>query len=151
MAALPLAVVSAEFSVTTTGSPVTLLQLIAPTNQRLKVKEVSVSFKGTSNTASPVLADVLRQTTAGTSGATPTAKRWDGIGSETIQSTAGSNYSAEPTAGDVLISEEVHPQTGFLWQAPYGGEILIPGGGRLGVRVNVGAAVSATARFVYEE
>ncbi len=44
----------------------TIMQLMAAANHRVKVKELSISFKGVSNTDAPILVEVLRQTTAGT-------------------------------------------------------------------------------------
>jgi len=70
---------------------------------------------------------------------------------ETLQTSGQHTASAEPTAGDVLLSEEVHPQTGFLWQAPFGGELIVPGGTRLGIEVTAANDVSAVARMVGDE
>lgn len=131
----------------------TLLQVVAPTNQRLKVKEISVAFKGTSNTASPILVEVLYQSSAGTGGNALTLVKEDPDVQATIQSTAqyGPWSTTEPTAGAVVAREEVHPQTGFLWQAPFGGEYKVPGGSRFAVRVTCPATVSCTARMRVEE
>lgn len=149
MADLALAAVTPQITFST--STVTLLQITAPTNQRLKVKEASVSFQGTSNTAAPIEVDVLRQTTAGTM-TSLTPKLVDKDMQETIQSTAQHTATVEPTAGDILMSEAVHPQTGYTWQAPFGGEIKVQGGGRLGTRlVTPGAGGTAFARYIYEE
>lgn len=128
----------------------TLLQIIAASNHAVVIDEISVSFQGTSNTASPILVQVVRQTTAGTMTSLTLVKDpsdWD----ETIQTTAQHTASAEPTAGDVLIEEYVHPQTGYTWQAPFGKGIKMTGGTRLGISVTAGASVSATARVAGEE
>lgn len=128
----------------------TLLQIAAASNHRVMVREISVSFKGTSATAAPVKVDVLRQSDAGTmSSLTPV--KLNSADDETLQTTAQHTATAEPSAGDVLKTEEVHPQTGFLWQAPFGGEIVVPGGTRLAVRVTAGADVNAVARIEGEE
>jgi hypothetical protein len=135
-----------------TGTAVkTLLQLVAPTNQRLLVKEISISFKGITSTDAPILVDLLRQTTAGTMSAL-TINPDDAGYDEALQATAQHTATAEPTAGVILYSEEVHPQGGaFLWQAPYKAERICKGGTRLGLRVTAGVSVSALARMVYEE
>jgi hypothetical protein len=130
----------------------TLVQLVAPTNQRVKVKEISISFDGTSNTATPIYVEVVRQTSAGTLTNTTTLRKVDPDLGETIQTACKDTATVEPTdSGDVPMAELVHPQTGFLWQAPYGGELIIGGGGRLGVRVTAGASVNANVRLVCEE
>jgi hypothetical protein len=130
----------------TTGTAVkTLLQIVAAANHAALIDEISISFNGTSNTAEPIRVDVLRQTTAGTMTALTLVKDpddWD----ETIQTTAQHTATAEPTAGDVLMTEYVHPQQGYTWTAGLGREIKVGGGDRLGVRVTAAASVSAVAR-----
>lgn len=128
----------------------TLLQITAPTNQRLKIREISVAFKGTSNTAAPVLVEVARQSTAGTM-TSLTPQKWNPADDETLQGTAQHTATAEPTETAVIMREEVHPQGAYTWQAPFGGEIIVPGGGRLGIAVTAAADVSSLARLVYEE
>lgn len=149
MADLSLEAVSPKVAFST--STITLLQIVAPTNQRLKIREWSVSFDGTSNTAAPIKVEVVRQTTAGTMSALTLVKN-DASQSETIQSSAQHTASAEPTTTDVMKSELVHPQQGFCWQAPFGGEIKVKGGERIGIRlVTPGAGANAEARFTFEE
>lgn len=131
--------------ITTGTSLITLLQVVAAANHAVEIDEVSVSFNGTSNTATPVLVQVVRQTTAGTMSSLTGAKDpadWD----ETMQTTFQHTASAEPTAGTVLMEEYVHPQQGYTWQAPFGRSIKLTGGTRLGVVVTAGASISATAR-----
>jgi hypothetical protein len=128
----------------------TLIQIVAASNHKVLIDEWSISFQGTSNTASPILVQVARQTTAGTMSALTGVKDpadWD----ETMQTTAQHTASAEPTLGDILFEEYVHPQTGYTWQAPLGKEIAIGGGGRLGIIVTAGASVSATVRVAGSE
>jgi len=128
----------------------TLLQVTAPTNQRVKVSELSISFKGTSNTAAPIKCDVARQSTAGTmTGLTPT--KLDSGVAETIQSTAQHTATSEPTLTANLMTEEVHPQGAFSWQAPFGGELIVAGGSRIGLAVTAAADVTASARMTCEE
>lgn len=134
-----------------TGTSVkTLVQVVAAANQRVKVREISIGFKGTSNTNAPIKVDVLRQSTAGTMSALTPVKRNADDG-ETLQTTAQHTATAEPTAGDVLKTLEIHPQTGWDWQAPFGGEFIINGGDRLGVRVTAANDVSATVSISGEE
>jgi hypothetical protein len=130
----------------------TLVQFVPPANQRIVVNEWDVSFNGTSNTATPIEVDIVRQTSAGTSSALTIRKR-NTSDSETVQSSALQTFTAEPTdGGDVPLSEQVHPQTGYTWQPGYGREVSIPGGGRLGLRlVTPGAGANATARLAGEE
>lgn len=136
--------------ITTGTSTKTLLQIVAASNHKVLIDEISISFNGVSNTAEPIKVDVLRQTTAGTMSALTLVKDPDDF-DETIQTTAQHTATAEPTAGDVLMSEHVHPQQNFLWQAPFGRQIAIGGGDRLGIRVTAAASVSAIVRATGEE
>ncbi len=148
MAAVRGAAVTAEIATGTSAK--TILQLVAASNHRVLIGELSLSFKGTSNTASPIKVRVLRQTTAGTMSALTPVKMNSGD-DETLQTTAQHTATAEPTASDVLLAEEVHPQTGYTWQAPFGRELAIAGGGRLGIEVTAGADVNCIARAIFEE
>lgn len=136
--------------IATGTSAKTLAQVVAASNHRILIKEISVSFKGTSNSAAPIKVDVVRQSDAGTTSALTPVKGND-ADDETLQTTARHTATAEPTTGDVLLTMEVHPQSGFFWQAPFGGEIPVKGGGRLGVRVTAGADVNAAVTIVGEE
>lgn len=148
MAGVAFAAVTAEISTGTSAK--TLIQVVAAANHRIKINELSVSFKGTSNSAAPIKVRVLRQTDAGTASALTPVKGND-ADDETLQTTAQHTATAEPTAGDVLRSLEVHPQSGFYWQAPFGGEIIVKGGGRVGIEVTAGADVNAIAQIIGEE
>lgn len=116
------------------GNGKTISQIVAATNDRLKVSGWGISIKGTSATDPPVLVQIVRQTTAGTMSAGNIAKKNDGD-PETIQTTTLVNATAEPTTGAVVESFEVHPQTGYYKFYPMGQEIIIPNGERLGFKV----------------
>jgi hypothetical protein len=112
----------------------TALQVKAPTSQRIAIQQISVSFDGTVNTNQPVKVQVIRQTTAGTvSGSAATIKIKDNDIGTAIQSTVQDGFTAEPTYGDQHEIFFVHPQTGVLFPLPIPGEIILAGGGRLGV------------------
>lgn len=136
--------------IATGTSAKTLLQIVAATNHGVLVDEISISFKGTSNTATPIRVRVLRQGSAGTMSALTVVKD-PADADETLQVTAQHTATAEPSAGDVLMTELVHPQTGYTWQAPFGRQIKVSGGTRLGVEVLAGADVNAVVRMCGEE
>jgi hypothetical protein len=148
MAGLNFVAQTAEIATGT--SKKTLLQLVAAANHRVKVKEISISFDGTSNTAAPILVQALRQSDAGTMSAL-TLVKWDADDDETLQTTAQHTATAEPTGTTEVLGEQVHPQGGYTWQAPFGGEIVINGGDRLGIAVTAGADVNAKVRAICEE
>lgn len=142
----------ARTSAIATGTSVkTLLQIIAPTNQALLVEEWSISFAGISNTDAPILVEVLKQTSAGTmTTSASTIVKDPSDAAETLQTTIADTATSEPTAGNILFSEYVHPQTGYTWPAN-GKPIKVGGGQRLGIRVTAGVSVSALVRVNGEE
>ena len=128
----------------------TLVQIVAPANQRLLIWEIAVSFEGVSNTGTPILVEVAEQSDAGTMSVLTPSKRNTGQ-PETLQATAQHTATGQPTETDVIMSDEVHPQGGFLWQAPFNAPIIVSGGDRVGVAVTADASISAVARIMYEE
>lgn len=149
MAGVKLDIIGAEIATTT--SLRTIIQAVAAANHRVLLKEWSISFKGIVNTDAPILVELVRQSTAGTSDAL-TPVKGNISDDETLQTTARETFtSTEPTSTDVLFSELVHPQTGYTWQAPFGGEIPIGGGKRIGLRVTAGVSRNCVARFKCEE
>lgn len=141
--------------VATGTSAKTILQVVAAANHAVRIDEISIAFQGQTNTAAPIQVDYIRQTNAGTLGtSTSTIKKDPSDWGETMQTSildGGTGYSAEPSAGDILRTEFVHPQQGYTWQAPYGREIKISGGGRLGIRVTAGASVNCVVTVYGEE
>jgi len=138
--------------IATGTSAKTIMQIIAASNHGVHINEWSVSFAGTSNTAAPIRVDVMRQTTAGTMGTSNSTIVKDPDDSdETLQTTVTDSSSGEPTAGDILDTQYVHPQTGYTWQAPFGGAIKIGGGDRLGIRVTAGSDVNCVVSVRGEE
>lgn len=150
MAGLLFAAVCPEAAFSTSAK--SMLQLTAPTNQRVKVREWSVSFIGVSNTAQPILVEILTGASSAGTATSLTLRKWNPSDTESIQSTAVHTFTVEPSGTLTSItSEEVHPQTGYTWQAPFGGEIHIAGGGRLTMRVTAAAGTSMSGRFLGEE
>lgn len=140
--------VTAEIATGTSAK--TLLQVVAASNHRILIKELSISFDGTNNAHAPIQVRVLRQTSAGTMSALTVVKGNDSD-DETLQTTAQHTSTSEPTSGDVLATYFVHPQTGFLWQAPFGRKIVVKGGGRIGVEVTAANDVGAVVTVKGEE
>lgn len=127
----------------------TVLQLVAPANTILAVHGFEVSFDGVSNTAEPVIIQLLRQTTAGTATSRTPLKTKDR--STALAATGSENASAEPTAGDILKTFHVHPQAGVVYPFTLDGELELPGGGRLGLKLTAPASVNTLATINFEE
>src|SRR5687767_3906716 len=140
-----------EIALTVATTPKTLVQIVAPTNHRVKVCAWGVWFDGVSASDAQVLVRLLRQSTAGTMSALTPVKVDDSI-AETLQTTAQHTASAEPTAGDVLKNINVPPSSGgYEEQCPYGQEYIMGGGDRIGIEATVGANVNGVAWIRFEE
>jgi len=150
MAGVNLALSSGEVSLVAATTK-TIVQLIAAAQHRVKVIGISIYFKDTVVTDTPVKVDICRQTTAGTPGSTPSLVKKNESDAETIQTTAGINYSAEPTVTDILETKEIHPQTGEKVYLPLSQEIYIKGGNRLGVRALAAQNQTVVVNFEVEE
>ncbi len=143
--------VIARVAALTTGTSVlTAIQIVTPANQRIKVKEIGVGFHGVVATDAPITVDLLLQTTAGTSSSLTLGKE-DSSAAETIQSTALQTFSGEPTAGTIIRTWSVHPQTGMVLILPPGAEIKVGGGKKLGLRVTAGVSTTCDAYIRFEE
>lgn len=129
----------------------TVAQLIAAAQHRVRVVGLSMYFKDTVVTDTPVKVEICRQTTAGTAGSNPALVKKDENAGETIQTTAGINYSAEPTVTDILETKEIHPQTGEKFFYPFSQETYIKGGNRLGVRMTAAQGQTVALNFDVEE
>jgi hypothetical protein len=135
----------------TLATPQTLIQIVAATNVRATVKGWGVYGKGIVTGDSPVLVQLIRQTRAGTSSVNTPALKDTGV-PEVMQTTARDTFTAEPASDDVIVkSIDVHPQSGFSEYFPLGGEIIVPGAGRLGVKATAAATVSMSAFIDFEE
>lgn len=149
MAAFQINLNTAEVALTAATAR-TILQAVAPTNQVVKLLGWGVYFDGVLSTAEPVVVELVRQTNAGTM-TSLTPVKVDPGRDETIQTTAQHTATAEPTTTDVVSRVEVHPQAGYEIVLPFSQEIIIPGGGRLGLRCTAPAGVNAVGRFRCEE
>lgn len=130
----------------------TLIQVVTGATRQVKVKEWGISFDGTDATKAPIQVDLLRQTTAGTSAALTLVQN-DPTQPAPI-STALKTFTAEPTASDIVWSEQITSASGFdRVQLPLGEEIIVPVSTRIGLRaiVPAGANCNATAYIRFEE
>jgi hypothetical protein len=139
----------------TTSSWKTLLQVLAPSNQRVFINSWGVYSKGTVNTDKPIRIRLIRQSTAGTPGSTLTPGKKNTAFTETVQ-TAGysGTFSAEPTvSGEPLDEKMVHPQAGVENVSFERGEIQLAGGERAAIQYlnDAGAAVDVVADMSIEE
>jgi hypothetical protein len=119
------------------SSTKTLLQLAAPTSQRIAITAIYLGFDGTTATDAPAKIQMLLQTDAGTGGISTTEFHMDGTTAPTIQTTAlhGAWATTEPSASTVLAEWFVHPTT--AWERlyiPSALELVVGASTRVGVR-----------------
>jgi len=95
---------------------------------------------------------VIRQSDAGAGGDAVVPFPADEGVAETLQAVGLELINGgAPTDVNVLISEYVHPQGGYTWNAPFSKEIIVEGGGRLGIVTTADDSVNCVSRFEYEE
>jgi hypothetical protein len=128
----------------------TCIQLVAATNHRVALVGYGIGGRGTSNTDTPGVIDILRQTTAGTASALTVYKLDDSI-ADSLVTTAQETFTAEPTAGDILRTHTVHPQAALDVRDAYSREIIIGGSDRLGLRATYAQAQTVDAYMDFEE
>lgn len=128
----------------------TAIQLNAPANQRLKILAIGIFFDGASTTAVPVRCKLINTTTAGTNTALTLNKRVSSD-TETIQTTAGENASAEGTNGAIVDEFLIHPQQGLDKTYAFGQERIVVGGGRVAVKLTAPANVNCIVHIDLEE
>jgi len=136
----------------TAATAKTVLQILAPTNQRVRITSFGIFFDGSVPNAEPVVVKLVRQTSAGSGMTAVTLVKTGPIaGSETIQTQATHTATSEPTTTDILDIFEIHPQAGVEKLFPLGREIIIAGGTRLGLVVTSPAAVNCIPKIFGEE
>ena len=122
----------------------------APANQRLLVRRIGAFFDGASTTAVPVLVKLILTTTAGTSTAL-TLNKIDSGYAETIQTTAGENYTVEGTNSTLLDQWLVHPQQGIDITYAFGQEKIVAGGSRVCIKLTAPATVNVRCKIDFDE
>ena len=139
----------------TASTAKTIVQIAAPTNQRVKVTGYSFFLDGATSTNAPAQIRILRQTTAGTSLVAATPVIIENELTETVQSTCqiGSQTTqTEPTAGTVLKTIAI-PQYNGMYEVfmPFDQPIIIGGGTRLGFELNSPNNVNVRGHVAAEE
>lgn len=132
----------------------TVLQLVNPSASIiLAVQQLKISFDGVSNTAVPVIVQLLRKAAAATvTSQTRTKIKDTSTALVTDAATTGVNATIEGTDGAIIETWHVHPQTGAFDMLPLPeGEVEVPGSGIIAVKVNAPAAVNTLVTLVGEE
>jgi len=138
--------------VTVTGLQ-TLCQIITPATRRAWILELALSGKSISSTDVPVRVELIRQTSAGTSGATITPVPFNPDYPAAL-CTVNATFSAEPSDGNVIPRGPwyVSPVGGlYVLQLPLGLEVEMPVSARLALRIFTAQATSIRANLVIQE
>lgn len=134
----------------TAATAKTIRQLVPAANAPIRLRELCISFDGVAATNVPVLVELLRQTTGGTSTSqTPVPE--SEADSKAALATYRDTITAEPTAGSVLRSWYVTPAGGLLivqWAPGEGPEALTY---RLGLRATAPNTVNCAGSLTFEE
>ena len=128
----------------------TLLQLVAAANHPIKIAELSVGFKGTSNSASPVTVKLIRQSDAGTTSALTINDNNDSDG-DTFDTTGRHTATAEPTGTTVVRVYTLHQQTSMAISFPEDTRPHVGAGDRLGLVVTSADDINCDASMVFVE
>ena len=154
MAGINVTATTAKIAITT-SSTFRLIQIAAPTNQRVKIKRWAVYFDEETGDATPAipLTVAAGKHSASTGGTALTPVR-NTPGSETLQATALHTLTTSTLA--TLDTAIVNPQTGYEVIYPLGDEVILAGGEKFGIEVTSGGTVStgglnAIAKVWYEE
>lgn len=132
----------------------TVIQLVAPTNQRLRVLEYTISFDGTNSASTPAVISIERQTSGTFTNTSVAPKKVnDPSGSlETLQASSKNTMTVAPTSGDVLRTFTIPVFGGLLvYPLPPGQEDMISGGTILGIKVTTTSTVNCYGGIKYEE
>jgi hypothetical protein len=130
-----------------------ILQLIAPTNQRLIIRALRFFGKQPAGgTDTPVKIRLTRSTSSFGTFTTATAHKNDPNDGETLQATCGANASAEPTSPtDGGLWWELQPQTGIIEPLAPGQEIKVPGGQSVQFEFTSPGTPTVMCEVTYEE
>jgi hypothetical protein len=120
----------------------TIVQITAPTNQRLKILEWGVFFDeevGDATPANPLLVSLCRQTGGTGTSNTPVKNT---PASESVQSTAKDNFSVAATNVAIVDTALVNSQSGYGKIYPMGQEPIVAGAELWGIDITPGATIS---------
>ena len=128
----------------------------APSNQVLKILESRLSHDGANSANAPSVVDLADCTFAtngpGTNSSSYTPKKEDPGRAETIQQTAATNWTSEPTTITPRDTVNVGEYNGlYHYISPQMAPRIVVGGQGWVVRANSPAVVNATVKILTEE
>ncbi|SDH69053.1 hypothetical protein SAMN05421505_12093 [Sinosporangium album] len=135
----------------------TVLQLTNPASNPAPLRGYLYGYrfsaKGIVSNAEPPRWLICRQTDAGAGGVALAAgfgpTRLDPLLPASTVTCLKGPFGTEPTRGDVVFAQEIHPQSGWGEYIPLGDEIPFDPGSRLAVVVVAAATVLVTAQLYW--
>jgi hypothetical protein len=129
------------------------LQIKAATNQRSLIRALRITGKQPAGgTDTPLKLRMTRSTANFGTGSSATPAKNDPNDGETIQTSAASNFTVEPTSPtDGGIWWEIQPQAGVIEFLPPGMEIKIPGGQSVQFEATSAGTPTITITATFEE
>lgn len=136
------------------GTPQTVLTMVAPTNQRLRVTEYEFSFDGTNSANTPATITVSRVSggTYTNNGVAPVKINDQTSVAETLQASFNTVCTVQPSIGNILRRFTI---------PVFGGTIILPnppqqedyvmGGTQLGITISAAQTVNFQGGVRYEE
>jgi hypothetical protein len=151
MAGLALMVSSGEVSLTAATAK-TVLQIKAPTNQRVRIKTIRVTGEGIVVTDKPIFSRLTRSSANFGTGTSATPGKINTSNGETIQSSCAKNFTVEPTSPSATGYEvNSHPQNGFMEQFQFDSPLEIAGGNSINVECTAAQAQTVVCSITFEE
>lgn len=135
------------------STPKSVLQLKAPTNQRLLIKTLRFMGKQPAGgTDTPVKVRMTRSSANFGTFSAATPGKNNPSDAETIQTTCGANATVEPTSPtDSGLWWEFQPQSGLIEPLPMDAAIEIPGGQSVQFEATSGATPTLMFTVAFEE
>lgn len=142
------------FNIQPGNDPETLCSFTAPAQQRVLIHGVDLAPLGATAAVRALLFEWHTNSNTGSSsdGAALRLKTHPQA-SETIQTTARYDFTAEPTGpapGTLIDQFSLHPQSSRIWR-PIHGPLVIPGGATFGLRCAGTTTVTVTGIVYLEE
>jgi hypothetical protein len=138
----------------TGGTPLTILSLVAPTNQRLRITELEISFDGTNSANTPASITCARVSggTYTNTAVAPVKINDSTAVAETLQASFKTVCTVQPTIGDILRRLTIPVFGGtVVIPMPPGQEDYVVGGTQYGVTVSAAQTVNCQVTIRYEE
>lgn len=138
------------------STPKTVVGVLAAANVALKLTEASASFDGAVSTNAPVVVNFARITFAtnppGTNSSSFTPGKRDTARRETVQATAATAWTSEPTVVTPQHSKDIGQYNGcYHYIHPFASPLVLEGGKGFGIRGTSPNNVNFTGHLTCEE